>query len=305
MELSIIIPSKDRETIFKESLQMAYSAIKGLDAEIIVVNDSKTKAINIDPTFHDKVRVFNNLKSGVASARNLGASQAQSDLLLFLDDDMWIKEENVLTTLKLHQTMSDCCINLNWVYPQALDQEIKKTQFGRYLHHFGFASLKGWCRGLAWNDDHLFPINGITSQYLSINKHDFWKVGGYNEDFPHAGFEDHDFSVRLLKHNIQPYIYPLSIVYHNEADRMNVEAWLARKQRGGETRKVAVQLGYSEVALSYDLVKGNVYKMLKISKPALIKVLMSIPNVTALDPFYFRILNLLLGTASYEGYTTK
>ena len=44
-QLSIIIPTKDREVIFRETLHRAYSAIAKLDAEIIVVNDSKTRPI--------------------------------------------------------------------------------------------------------------------------------------------------------------------------------------------------------------------------------------------------------------------
>lgn len=305
MDLSIIIPSKDRESILYSTLALAYKAIEKLDAEIIVVNDSKSNNIEIGSGFDNRVRVFDNPKSGVASARNYGASMAKGALYLFLDDDIWISEDNLRATLTLHKDMSDCCINLNWIYPPGLDKEIKQTQFGRYLHHFGFADLKGWCRGIYWDDNNLFPINRITSQYLSMKKEDFGKVGGYNDEFPHAGFEDHDFCVRLLKHHIQPYIYPLSTVYHNEADRMDIKAWLARKKRGGETRKVAAQMGYQEVALYYGVAKSSIYKLLMLGKPALINILLSIPNVPALDPFYFRILNLLLGAASYEGYTNK
>lgn len=303
MNLSIIIPSKDRKFILDESLALAYSAIKNLDAEILVINDSKTASILIEPYYYNKVRVVDNPKSGVASARNLGASLAKADLLLFLDDDMWIADENVRTTLRLHEQYQQCCINLNWVYPPELDGEIRKTQFGRYLHHYGFATLKGWCTGLAWDDHKLFMIDGITSQYLSIKKDDFLKVGGYNENFPHAGAEDHDFGKRLRKAGIQPYIYPISTVYHNEADRMDVKAWLARKKRGGETRKVAAELGYKEIALSYGVFKSKTYNLLSISKPALYKLLNAIPNRQMFDPVYFKILNILLGTASYEGYT--
>lgn len=303
MDLSIIIPSKDRKLILEESLALAYQAIQHLDAEILVINDSKTTSIAIDPLFTAKVRVVDNPKSGVASARNLGAAQAKADLLLFMDDDMWIAEENLRMTLQLHAQRKHCCINLNWVYPPELDESIKKSQFGRYLHHYGFNSLKGWCRGGFWDDEQLFKTEGVTSQYLSLKRADFVKVGGYNEKFPHAGFEDHDFGKRLKKAGIQPYIFPLSVVYHNEADRMDIRNWLARKRRGAETRKVAAVMGYPEVALAYGLGKGNVYKFLSAGEPILYKMLAAIPNEKTLDPLYFGIVNLLLGTASYEGYT--
>ncbi|MGZ3900046.1 MAG: glycosyltransferase, partial [Bacteroidia bacterium] len=42
MELSIIIPTKDRGDVFYKTLDAAYNAIKEINAEIIIVNDSKT-----------------------------------------------------------------------------------------------------------------------------------------------------------------------------------------------------------------------------------------------------------------------
>ncbi len=45
---------------------------------------------------------------------------------------------------------------------------------------------------------------------------------------------------KLQKEVLNSYIYPRDKAFHNEADRLNLDAWLARKQRGGETRRVAV-----------------------------------------------------------------
>jgi len=303
MDISIIIPSKDRNHILFETLQKAYVAISGIDGEIILVNDSKTQSIPLKPEWTDIVKVIDNPKSGVASARNLGAKHALSELLIFMDDDMWITKENILTTNWLLKTYNqNCCINLNWVYPPELQNKIKKTQLGRYLAYYGFDSLKGWCRGITWYDDNIFPVAGITSQYLAISKSDFSRSGGYNENFPHAGAEDHDFSIRLKKSNIQPYIYPMSLMYHNEADRMDLKSWLARKRRGGETRRVAVQLGYKELEYNYGFLKSMIYNFLIPIQSNIYSFLSLIPNYRLFDPIFFKTVNLMLGTALYEGY---
>jgi glycosyltransferase involved in cell wall biosynthesis len=42
MEFSVIIPTKDRLGILGETLQAVSRAMEDIDAEIIVVNDSKT-----------------------------------------------------------------------------------------------------------------------------------------------------------------------------------------------------------------------------------------------------------------------
>jgi len=306
VEISIIIPSKDRKAILLQTLEKVIKAIEKVEAEVIVINDSKTENIDINPAWQHKIKVYNNPKSGVASARNLGASKANANLILFMDDDMWVSEENILTTIALHKKYDkSCCINLNWIYPPELNKKMKKKQFGRYLHYYGFDSLKGWCRNLVWNDKDIFPINHITSQYLSFDKADFDRVGGYNENFPHAGFEDYDLGKRLLKSAIQPYIYPLSMLFHNEADRMEVKLWLARKRRGGETRKVAVKMGYKELDIQNGIIKTLLYKILVKCQPILLKILDVIPNIAAFDPLYFKIMNISLGTAFFDGYHNK
>jgi len=306
MVLSIIIPSKDRGLILNESLEKAYWAINKFDAEIIVINDSKTAVIQILPQWEVKIKVYNNPKSGVASARNLGAEKAKAGLLFFMDDDMWLSAENVKAIINLHQRFSGkCCINLNWIYPPALSKQMKGTPFGRYLNYFGFDSLEGWRRGSTWNSKEIFPVEGITSQNLSIKKTDFFRADGYNESFPHAGFEDHDFSHRLNAAGIQPYIYPLSMMYHNEADRMDVKSWLARKKRGGETRRVAVEMGHTDLKIHYGWLKWSVYTILLALQPVLYSLLSIIPNIKLLDPIYFKLLNTMLGTAIFEGYHRK
>jgi len=303
MVISIIIPSKDRAAILSESLDKAYKAIANIPGEIIVVNDSKTEDIFIRPEWTDKVKVFNNPKSGVASARNLGAHNASAELLLFMDDDMWLSSNNVKDIISLHQRFArKVCVNLNWVYPPALAKQLKNTQFGRYLNYFGFDSLEGWRRGALWSSTELFAVEGITSQNLSIKKADFINAGGYNENFPHAGFEDYDFSKRLNAAGIQPYIYPLSLMYHNEADRMEVKSWLDRKKRGGETRRVAVEMGNPELAYPYGFLKSTIYRGLIKLEPLLFKCVASIPNLPIFDPLYFKIVNTLLGTAFFAGY---
>ncbi|WP_045687121.1 glycosyltransferase family 2 protein [Hymenobacter sp. AT01-02] len=303
-KLSLIIASKDRKAILAVTLEKVYRALQGVPAEVLIINDSKTESISLPAEYQDKVRVIDNPKSGVASARNLGAKNALAPLLVFMDDDMWVTAENIQVTVDLSQQYSQepRCFNLNWVYPPDLQKYVQSTQFGRYLHHYGFDSLKGWCRGLPWNDNELFATPGITSQYLAIRKVDFEKSGGYNENFPHAGFEDHEFSQRLAEHHIQPYICPTSIMYHNEADRMNLTAWLARKKRGGETRRVAVELGHQELVYDYGLLKGSVYQVISLIRPAVMGILTLIPNKKAFDKLYFGLTNLLLGAALYSGY---
>src|ERR1700722_2479252 len=129
LQFSIIMPTFERGEVFKQSIAAAIEAIKDFDAEIIVINDSKKSKI-ILPESNPKIRVIDNPKTGVASARNLGAAMANADLLIFVDDDIIINKEALERTLLLYKNNDERCYNSDWVYPPELDERICKTQFG-------------------------------------------------------------------------------------------------------------------------------------------------------------------------------
>ena len=299
--LSVIIPTKDRLSILGESVEAALKATAHLQVEIIIVNDSLKKDIGITIK-NENIKCIQNQGSGVAAARNTGAKEAEGELLLFLDDDILISRENIDTTLRLCSELPLACVNLNWAYPPQLLEKIKKSKFGRYLIRIGFTTMKGWNRGNKWDDTKLFETENVASFYLPVLKKDFIAVGGYNEKFPFAGAEDYDFSMRLKRSGFRTLIYPLSTVLHNENDRTEISAWLERKKRSAETRKVAVDLGYTELALSHSKLKMILYRTFGFTKPLLKLMAAFIPNHRFFDPIYALCIGRLLGIYLFDGY---
>ncbi len=300
-DLSILIPTKDRQAILEVSLQKLIPAAKNFNVEIIIINDSESD-LNLSAV-STLISIFNNPKSGVASARNLGAKKAQSDILLFLDDDMLIYQENIQYIIDFHRMYANCFLNLNWIYPPETIQQIDSFSFGRYLKQFGFVSLKGWNKGNSnWNDDYLFETNGITSQNLSVRKETFFNNGTYNENFPYAGFEDHEFSSRIRQLGHKIYIEPGQMMHHNEIDRLNLSKWLSRKYRGGITRRVAVFFGYDECKITV----SNTKKLLvQTTSPFINKIEWFISGIfkyEVTDRVFFVIVNKLLAMAIFRGY---
>jgi len=304
MDISIIIPTYNRNSILYKHLAIAYVELKGMAYEIIIVNDSKTNKIELLPEWSSNISVINNPKQGVASARNLGASLARSENLIFMDDDMALKQNAVQKAIGFLNTNKDACLNVNWAYPDKLNAKLETYQFGRYLEHFGFTTLKGWQdEGFEWKDDQVIKANGVTSQFLAMTKTSFDKSGGYNENFPFAGFEDHDFGIRLQQKGITAYLDTGTMIWHNEEDRVQLEGWMQRKYRGGQTRKIAVQMGHKDLEINYNNLKGKLYFIISQVEFIFTWGLKLIPNIKMFDPLYFRIVNVLLGTNSYKGYT--
>ncbi|MCW3076481.1 MAG: glycosyl transferase family 2 [Bacteroidetes bacterium] len=300
--LSIIIPTKDRGEVFRKTLAAAYHSTENILSEIIIVNDSKTKTPVIAPNYKDRVTLINNPKSGVASARNLGAEFSRFQTLLFLDDDILISPDNIAHLSNIITSHPQSAINLNWTYPTDLTEQIRETQFGRYLFKNGFTSLKGWSSNLKWNDDKIFEVDFIASYFLCIKKEQFNEIGRYNESFPHAGAEDFEFATRLKKSNISGLCDPQSIVLHNEEDRSELRPWLERKERSAETRKVAVNMGHTALEIKSSTLKIKIIHLIYNIKEVLFLILRVIPNHKSFDVIYFKITNILMAAYLYQGY---
>ena len=304
MDISIIIPTYNRNSILYKNLATARDELKGLDYEIIVVNDSKNNQVAIPSEWQGNIICVNNPKQGVASARNLGASLARSGNLVFVDDDMMLNRKAVEGTMEYLKKNKNVCLNINWIYPDELKHRLESYSFGRYLEHFGFTSLRGWMgKDYDWKEDQVTKATGITSQFLAMSREVFDRTGGYNENFPFAGFEDHDFWKKLEKTGTTPYLDTGLMIWHNEEDRLQMKQWLDRKYRGGQTRFVAVEMGHSELTLEYNNLKGGIYFILSKIEFAIVVIANVIPNHKIFDPIYFRIVNLLLGLNLYKGYT--
>lgn len=303
--ISIIIPTKDRGEVFNKTLSAAYNATQSIISEIIIINDSKTQQPHIDPKYKNKVKLFNNPKSGVASARNFGVKNSSYENFLFLDDDIIISSDNIQKLIDDVQQFPNAVFNFNWIYPVELTEKIKKTQFGNYLIENGFTSLKGWSDKLKWDDTKIFEVDFIASYFLFISKNNFNLVGGYNESFPHAGAEDFEFAARLKKLGIKGLCDPLSIVLHNEEDRIDLLPWIQRKERAAETRKIAADLGHSELEIKTSSLKIKLYSIIYYFKPLFFFKLKIIPNIKSLNFLYFKIIDLLLGAYLYKGYFKK
>lgn len=301
--ISVIIPTYNRGDIFYECINSVVNSVAESD-EIIVVNDYKESELNINRK--DKnISLLNNPKQGVASARNYGAEHAKGDVLLFIDDDMIVNADAINKCLETLGSTEKTVVNADWVYLPKEQEKIKTTQFGRYLISIGFTSLEGWNESLKWEKNTVIKANGITSQFLMIKKVDFDYLGGYNEEFPFAGFEDSEFYLRINKAGYQPVIDTRCLIYHNEKDRMNLTPFLKRKFRGAVTRKKAVELGFNDFEITYSAQKRFYYSFLIKVEFVLKRFVNRVPNIKAFDKIYAKLVNQQIGLNIFKGYTSK
>ncbi len=301
MKISIIIPTKDRLEILLQTLRKVQDCLDGMEAEVIVVNDSETQGVDLFG-FSSKFKVVRNPLSGVASARNYGASLAKANLLWFLDDDMWIDKELFNQAISLNNEFPNAIFNFNWVYPPYLIEQIRAIPFGRFLENIEFITMKGWCKGTSWDDTKIFPAKGLAGATLLIPAVVYKNVNGYDESFPLAGFEDYDFTVRVLKEGIPCFIEPRFTALHNEVNKTNLRGFLIRTFNNAITRKHAVSIGYTNQQITYSILKKYGYKLILLLQPLLLNVTDYWPKTSSFDFIYFRLCQLLIGANIYKGF---
>jgi glycosyltransferase involved in cell wall biosynthesis len=302
--LSVIIPTYNRGEVFIQTIKHVCQALKRFDNyEVLVINDSKTQNIFIPSECDKSVVVYANKKNGAAAARNYGAYLAKGEWLLFLDDDMILSEENINTYLKYTALNQKICVNIEWEYPSDVLNEISQKSFGRFLIKYGFTTMRGWSNYPDWDKNATIPVSSITSPNLFIRKSDFISTNGYDESFPFAGFEDYAFSKRLEENHFEMYIDTTSLMYHNEIDRLEPDAWFERKVRGSETRKIAVQNGFTEIGLQYSSFKKIIYQIQVVLQPFIYLILFFTNPFKWLDFISFACYKRLLGIAIFKGFT--
>ena len=302
MNFSVIIPTKDRQNILSKSLDCLKQVPGIQDLDVIVINDSDIP-VSIDSlNFPKSLRVLKNPGKGVASARNFGVSNAVHEWLIFMDDDMMVRPDT-FKKLETYYSDKNAVLNVNWVYTPSMMNLAANNPFVRYLKKYRFDSMEGWSNDPNWNNEKVFEVPGVNSAFLLINKSAFLSIGGFDEKFPFAGFEDHDLSERLKKSGVKMFVDPTNVIFHNEEDRMKIENWLERKRRGAITRKVAVSKGYTHYHLQYSPAKKLVNRLVYASREQLLAILNHWPKNKRLDSLFFIIVNRLLGAYSYAGYT--
>ncbi len=290
--LSIIIPTIGNADLLEATLACVDAAISGKEIEVIVVDDSKDGVV---ADLLDDILLLRSFGKGASNARNKGWREAQSDLLLFLDDDILISKENIERTLALHQGSGRIAYNFFWTYPDALMKSLDGFKFGKYVIAEGLYSNTHRLKGLSLQP--MTTMEGLTSQYFSIEKKWMHAVGGY-DDIPFAGIEDLLLFKKLKKVDVSVVLSKEDHIFQNEANRMSVDKLCGRYRTGALTRRIAVLRGHVELSVSFSqsqMLKGKLVLAMLPGLKWAVKIL----------PFgyvYRKAIHLLLFVSTYEGF---
>jgi GT2 family glycosyltransferase len=297
--LSIIMPTYRRHAILGQTLSVLANAVRGMDAEIVVVNDDTTRLPA--ELITAGVRVFQNTGKGPGAARNLGAATTQGETLLFLDDDILIGAEQIEHLLGLYAEQPDAVFNANWHYPEALTANMENTAFGRYLIAQGRTSMRGWIGETPeWERPALRSVQGVGSYCLLMARATFERIGGYSSSTPISG-DDAVLSARLRAANVPMLVTTHITLGHNEADRLDLPGYLDRQYRGAVGIAQAAAEGVTYPGAAPSGLKKLTISLALNFESQLLSLAQHWPGGRWADPLFERLVNLLYHTAVHRG----
>ncbi len=294
LELSVVIPTIGKMDILHQTLQNLQKAKTGLNVEVIVVDDSKDGHVSL-PDYSD-VAVLKSGGRGASFARNTGWRAAKSHLLLFLDDDILVNRENLERTLSLHASSGKVGYNFFWHYPTELMDLVRKIKFGKYiLKHQLHSNVHRIKQDIP--DTGFIIENGLSSQYFSIERKWMEAVGGYDK-IPFAGIEDLILYKKLKDIGVQIYLSPHDRIFQNEQNRLDVQSIVNRYRTGSFTRRIAVQMGHSDMGVQF----SSIQKLLGAGRSIFDPILKLVISYCPYGLIYEKAINARLSIATYQGF---
>jgi GT2 family glycosyltransferase len=243
--VSIIVPTFRRPDALRDTL----ASLLALDYdrrryEVIVVDDDADESTaqivrELEPGDAEFTLEAQH-RRGAASARNRGARRASGELLLFCDDDMILKPSYLRLHMSTRERHGDAVVSGAWDFAPQVLAALRATPFGRYrisLEH----SFQTGARGKPVDGDPgclRMPL--LAANNLALSREQFSEIGGFDEEFPVAGAEDQDFSIRASATGALLLLDTKIRCFHND-NRLTLGDYCAREERSAQTMPFLVR----------------------------------------------------------------
>jgi GT2 family glycosyltransferase/glycosyltransferase involved in cell wall biosynthesis len=213
-QVSVIIPVHGHWDFTDACLRSIAAAMVSVPYEVIVVDDASLDETAAKLAECRGIRVLSLEENvGFVGACNEGAAAAHSDLLFFLNNDAQIQLgslEQLIDTLSGDETIG--MVGAKLTYPD-----------GRLQEAGGII----WADGTGWNygrgDDPndaaanvLRDVDYVSGAALLVRKEIFDQVGGFDERYSPAYYEDVDLAFAVRSKGYRVVVQPKSVVVHHE-----------------------------------------------------------------------------------------
>lgn len=178
--VTVIIPTWNRGLLLERAV---LSALKqGSLVDKVIVVDNGFERANLSHILDDRVLVLQAQPSiGASAARNMGASEAQTEYLAFLDDDDYWEADFLSSAMPLICDKADIVVG----------RLMRKSEGGDPINYKLIDDSPLGLRKLYYSNP------GFGGQNIIVRRSLFLQLGGFDVDMPASN--DRDFAVRALQ----------------------------------------------------------------------------------------------------------
>jgi glycosyltransferase involved in cell wall biosynthesis len=271
IKLSVVIPTYNRAQTLHQALALLAPQAESLSdsAEIIVIDDGSNDdtalvVANSAAGYPVPLLYEYQVNRGPASARNKGVEIARGEKILFLGDDIYAQPGLLQGHLHAYEHLQPDT-NLAVLGYVTWNPDLSISPF-----------MQWWGRQRLRYPPSLEPGFVETWRFytcnVSLHRNFMLSVGGFDEAFREAAYEDTEFAFRLSKHGLRLYFFPQALGYHHHLTDLS-EVCQQMESAGKSFDLFYSKTHYPGMPWSWRLISKGPWMT-----PALVRPLMQVAN---------------------------
>lgn len=219
--ISIIVPTKNKTKILQRFIKSLFEITIYPDFELILVDNqsrnSNTLEYYKELLKNKRIRIISfQDKFNYSTANNIGASNSQGDLLLFMNNDMQITDPYWLKELAQWALIPDIgIVGGKLLYPNRTIQHagvvVGMQGIGGHLYHHAPEHFIGLMGSADWYRN----VSAVTGACLMLRRTVFKEIGCFQEAYQ-LTFSDIDLCYSAIKMGYRILYNPYSKVIHHQ-----------------------------------------------------------------------------------------
>lgn len=192
----------------------------------------------------------NEIPSGIGGGMNFCAEKTKTEFIMFLHADFYVAKNWDLELMKKFEKYPN---QKMWAFSHRIQPNIFKennrsgtimvplNEFGEYHHNFDETYFLEWAKEFSnLNDFEIEKTEGVSGL---IRKKDWDYMGGNDDRFAPAYWEDADLFLRMMKEDFKFVLSSKSVVYHfaSRSSRFPDDNLNSRPAHLGEIEKISTE----------------------------------------------------------------